>query len=41
MITPRELSSHKIFDLSALDDAIKIGYESACRLFEAIERSKS
>lgn len=34
VITPRELSAHKIFDLSALDNAIRIGYETACRLFE-------
>lgn len=40
MITPRELTSHKIFDLSTLDNAIKIGYEAACNLFEAIEKSK-
>lgn len=41
IITPRELTAHKIFDLSALDSAIKIGYESACRMFEAIEKKKN
>ncbi|MCM1369458.1 MAG: patatin-like phospholipase family protein [Candidatus Amulumruptor caecigallinarius] len=36
MITPRKLTRHKIFDMSALDDAIKIGYEAACMVFDNI-----
>lgn len=40
VVTPRELSAHKIFDLSALDNAIRIGYEAACNMFEAIEKSR-
>lgn len=34
VITPAEISKHKVFDLSSLDDAIRIGYESACRVLE-------
>ena len=41
VITPRELTSHGIFDLSALDSAIKIGYEAACTVLEAIGNSKT
>lgn len=37
VITPRELSTHGIFDLSALDNAIKIGYEAACVVFDNLE----
>lgn len=36
VITPHEVSANKMFDMSALDNAIKIGYETACRTFEAI-----
>ena len=39
VITPRELTDHKTFDLSTLDAAIKIGYEAACRLFEALGKA--
>lgn len=35
VITPREITNQKIFDLTSLDMAIKIGYEAACRVFEA------
>lgn len=38
LITPREVSTKKMFDLSALDAAIKIGYESACQLFETLAK---
>lgn len=34
LITPRELTNFKIFDLESLDKAIKIGYESASRILE-------
>lgn len=36
VISPGELSSHGIFDLTTLDHAIKIGYETASRVFENI-----
>lgn len=36
VITPRELVGQKIFDLSALDNSIKVGYEAACSLLEKI-----
>ena len=36
VISPGELSSHGIFDMTTLDQAIKIGYETACRVFESI-----
>lgn len=36
VISPGELSNHGIFDLTTLDNAIKIGYEAACRVFESI-----
>lgn len=36
MITPREIASYKTFDMTVLDQAIKAGYEAACRVFEAI-----
>lgn len=39
VITPRELANHKIFDLTSLDQAIKIGYEATCRLLEAIKKN--
>lgn len=35
VVTPRELSGHKIFDLSTLDHAVKIGYEATCKVLEA------
>lgn len=38
VITPKEINNHRIFDLSTLDQAIKIGYEAACRLFERINK---
>lgn len=38
VISPGELSSHGIFDLTTLDQAIKIGYEAACRVFENIAK---
>lgn len=40
VITPGKLSTYKTFDMSSIDDAIKIGYEAACRVFEAMEKSK-
>lgn len=36
VISPKGMSSQGIFDLKALDSAIKIGYETACRVFEKI-----
>ncbi len=41
VITPRELSTYKTFDLSALDQAIKIGYEATCRVLEAALNNKN
>lgn len=40
VISPRELSDYKAFDLSALDYSIKVGYETACKVFEKVENSK-
>lgn len=41
VITPGGLANHGLFDLSTLDQAIKIGYEEACRVFEsALGQSK-
>lgn len=38
VISPGQLSSHGIFDLKTLDQAIKIGYETACNVFESIAK---
>lgn len=40
LITPRKLSKHKTFDLSALDDAIQLGYDAACRVLEKVVYNK-
>lgn len=41
VITPGGLANHGLFDISTLDQAIKIGYEEACRVFEsALGQSK-
>lgn len=41
VIIPGGLANHGLFDLSTLDQAIKIGYEEACRVFEsALGQSK-
>ena len=40
VITPRELSTRGLFDLNSLDEAIKHGYETACRTFESIFENK-
>lgn len=41
VITLGGLANHGLFDLSTLDQAIKIGYEEACRVFEsALGQSK-
>lgn len=37
VITPRESLTNGMFDMSSLDNAIKIGYETACRVFESLE----
>lgn len=36
IITPSGLNSHKIFDMTTIDRAIRIGYDTACKLFESI-----
>lgn len=36
VISPGRLSVHNIFDLTTLDQAIKMGYETACRVLEAL-----
>lgn len=38
VITPGDMSGHKTFDLSMIDEAIRLGYDSTCRMLEAIER---
>lgn len=38
VISPGQMSNHGIFDLTALDNAIKIGYEAACRVFESLDK---
>lgn len=41
VITPSELHGQKIFDLASLDSSIKLGYEAASRVLEAIgEKNK-
>ena len=40
VITPSALSSHGLFDMNTLDEAIKIGYETGCSTFERILSSK-
>lgn len=41
VITPKEMLNQKIFDLGSLDQSIKLGYEAACRLFEAIAKKSN
>lgn len=38
VISPPRLSTHGLFDLTTLDQAIKIGYETACRVLESISK---
>lgn len=40
VITPNVVPAHGLFDMDALDDAIKTGYETGCRTFESILSSK-
>lgn len=40
VISPAQLSSHGIFDIKVLDQAIKIGYETACRVLETVHYNK-
>lgn len=40
VVTPRDLTGHKIFDLTAMDQAINIGYEATMQLLEALNEKK-
>lgn len=40
VITPTGMESFGLFDISTIDNAIKIGYECACKMFDSINDKK-